>query len=152
MIISIFIKFHTRNTFFRENNLQCNNLLKSCQKRGKINVSVNSSAWPLNKHLSHKSSKFFLFCFLFCFVFFTVFNVELQELLRIVIIGSRITNFCHCSPEYCFLSAQSLISAQILVNPASPFVLKTRIPLTFPESLGKSQVPGTPYRHCYCSF
>ena len=56
MIISIFIKFHTRNTFFRENNLQCNNLLKSCQKRGKIKVSVNSSAWPLNKHLSHKSS------------------------------------------------------------------------------------------------
>lgn len=112
MIISIFIKFHTRNTFFHENNLQCNDLLKSYQKSGKIKVSVNSSAWPLNKHL----------------LFFFFFNVELQELLRIVIIGSRIPNFCHCSPEYCFLSTQSLISAQILVNPASPFALKTRIP------------------------
>ena len=61
-------------------------------------------------------------------IFFSFFNVELQELLRIVIIGSRIPNFCHCSPEYCFLSAQSLTSAQILVNPASPFTLKTRIP------------------------
>lgn len=47
--------------FFHENNLQFNDLLKSYQKIGKIKVSLNSSAWPLNKYLSHKSSYFFFF-------------------------------------------------------------------------------------------
>ena len=42
-------------------------------------------------------------------------------------------NFCHCYPEYCFLS-QSRILAQILVNPASQVAVKSRIPLTFPRS------------------
>lgn len=57
---------------------------------------------------------------------------------------SRTPSFRHRHPEYPFLS-QSRTRAQTLANPDSRIAVKSRIPITFPESrtafLVKSRIP-----------